>query len=104
MAMNHSSSLFEELASNGKEKYTCEICGKVYLRPWSYYSHMREHAAGDKNHTCEICNKQFQNVNNLKQHMLIHTGNVLTYLIDLSSVFFVNDFYIVSCDWENFLI
>ena len=66
---------YQELQTNEKDKYTCEICGKVYLRPWSYYGHMREHAAGDKQHTCEVCNKQFQNVNNLKQHMLVHTGN-----------------------------
>ncbi|XP_065062048.1 zinc finger protein 235-like isoform X1 [Rhopilema esculentum] len=67
-------SCIDDLPTNGKDKYTCDLCGKVYMRSWSYYSHMREHAAGDKVHSCDVCNKQFQNLSNLKQHRLTHTG------------------------------
>lgn len=59
---------------DGKPKYTCEICGKSYIRSWSYYGHMREHASGEKQHKCEVCGKIFNYASNLRQHMLIHTG------------------------------
>ena len=58
----------------GKPKYTCEICGKSYIRSWSYYGHMREHASGEKQHKCDVCGKIFNYASNLRQHMLIHTG------------------------------
>ena len=57
-----------------KPKYTCEICGKAYIRSWSFYGHMREHASGDKQHKCTVCEKVFNYASNLRQHMLIHTG------------------------------
>ncbi|XP_046839475.1 zinc finger protein 813-like [Xenia sp. Carnegie-2017] len=57
-----------------KPKYTCEICGKAYIRSWSFYGHMREHASGDKIHKCSVCHKVFNYASNLRQHMLIHTG------------------------------
>jgi uncharacterized Zn-finger protein len=60
-----------------KPKYTCEICGKAYIRSWSFYGHMREHASGDKQHKCSICEKVFNYASNLRQHMLIHTGKEL---------------------------
>ena len=63
------------IADDGKPKYTCEICGKSYIRSWSYYGHMREHASGEKQHKCEVCGKIFNYASNLRQHMLIHTGN-----------------------------
>ncbi|CAB3994534.1 zinc finger with KRAB and SCAN domains 7-like, partial [Paramuricea clavata] len=56
-----------------KPKYTCEICGKAYIRSWSFYGHMREHASGDKQHKCSVCEKVFNYASNLRQHMLIHT-------------------------------
>ena len=59
---------------DGKPKYTCEICGKSYIRSWSYYGHMREHASGEKQHKCDVCGKIFNYASNLRQHMLIHTG------------------------------
>ncbi|KAK2574209.1 Zinc finger protein 665 [Acropora cervicornis] len=59
---------------DGKPKYTCEICGKSYIRSWSYYGHMREHASGEKQHKCDVCGKVFNYASNLRQHVLIHTG------------------------------
>ena len=78
--LSHTAVLISKSASNsedGKPKYTCEICGKSYIRSWSYYGHMREHASGEKQHKCEVCNKVFNYASNLRQHMLIHTGNLL---------------------------
>ena len=76
---------FLELSEDGKPKYTCEICGKSYIRSWSYYGHMREHASGEKQHKCEVCGKIFNYASNLRQHMLIHTGN-----------YFLNKFHIYA--------
>lgn len=69
---------------DGKPKYTCEICGKSYIRSWSYYGHMREHASGEKQHKCDVCGKIFNYASNLRQHMLIHTGTIITCVILLS--------------------
>lgn len=63
-----------EPGEDDKPKYTCEICGKAYIRSWSYYGHMREHASGEKQHKCDVCEKVFNYASNLRQHMLIHTG------------------------------
>ena len=60
-----------------KPKYTCEMCGKSYIRSWSYYGHMREHASGEKQHKCDVCEKVFNYASNLRQHMLIHTGKFI---------------------------
>ena len=62
--------LFNRLEN--KEKLTCEICGKSYIRPWSYYTHLREHEDEPKKHQCMTCNKIFSNVNGLKQHLSTH--------------------------------
>lgn len=62
------------LSEDGKPKYNCDLCGKSYIRSWSYYGHMREHASGEKQHKCEVCGKVFNYASNLRQHMLIHTG------------------------------
>eukprot|EP00794_Sanderia_malayensis_P004915 gene4916-5562_t len=85
----HSDFSKKSAASDAKEKYTCEICGKVYVRSWSYYGHMREHAAGEKEHRCEICGKTFNYDSNLKQHMLTHTG-MKPYKCDLCNKAFNN--------------
>ena len=73
--VNSNNEFFFLIADDGKPKYTCEICGKSYIRSWSYYGHMREHASGEKQHKCEVCGKIFNYASNLRQHMLIHTGN-----------------------------
>jgi hypothetical protein len=72
--ISYSFLFFSSMLDENKPKYTCDICGKSYIRSWSYYGHMREHASGEKQHKCEVCSKVFNYASNLRQHMLIHTG------------------------------
>lgn len=58
--------------SAAKEKYTCEMCGKSYVRAWSYYEHIREHLLSDNK--CTICGKQFDTASALKDHTVGHSG------------------------------
>ena len=69
------------LEDASKAKYVCEICGKSYVRSWSYYGHLREHADGSKEHKCELCGKVFQFASLLKQHQLTHTGKLLLFAV-----------------------
>lgn len=57
-----------------KQRYTCEICNKSYIRSWSYYGHLREHAGGPKEHKCYMCHKVFTTIAGLKQHLQVHSG------------------------------
>ena len=55
------------------KRFVCEICGKVYVRAGSYYTHLREHGNDlPKEHKCMICVKSFDTVDELKQHLATH--------------------------------
>ncbi|XP_047125608.1 zinc finger protein 184 isoform X1 [Hydra vulgaris] len=73
-SVRSSSPGFSVLSPSSKPKFTCKICGKVYSRSWSYYSHLRDHTVTLKEFNCSYCLKIFSDLDSLNQHLLVHTS------------------------------
>lgn len=72
-------------------KYTCEICGQLFVSKESFYAHCTAHVSKGKradlaeNFICDICNKNFKTKGSIRNHMLLHTGEN-----SFSSLFFLS--------------
>lgn len=54
-------------------RFTCNTCGKRFVRKYNWLRHSREHER-EKKFTCDICNKKFHRAYYLTEHKRVHTG------------------------------
>ncbi|PVD18293.1 hypothetical protein C0Q70_20842 [Pomacea canaliculata] len=63
----------QEHISSGKPHFTCDTCGKVYLRKETLAKHCKTHL-GIKPFQCHVCCKRFTQKIHLTVHSRLHTG------------------------------
>lgn len=69
----NSTKVHKETTEETLPKLPCEICGKVFNKPYNLKSHMRSHST-EKPFSCSVCNKKFARSHDKKRHELLHKG------------------------------
>ncbi len=62
-----------DLATTTK-RYPCEMCDKVFHRPYNLRSHLKSHS-DEKPFACKHCGRKFTRGHDKKRHELLHDGN-----------------------------
>lgn len=63
-------------------RFTCNTCGKRFVRKYNWLRHSREHER-EKKFICETCNKKFHRAYYLTEHKRVHTGLLLRICLTL---------------------
>jgi len=63
--------------SGAKDKWTCEVCGKVFAHTSNYKNHIRTHS-DDRPFVCHICSIGFKERYHLKKHALFKLRGALS--------------------------
>ena len=59
-----------------KDKWTCEVCGKIFAHTSNYKNHIRTHS-DERPYVCHVCSIGFKERYHLKKHTLFkHTGEL----------------------------
>lgn len=58
---------------DGKKKWECHLCTKVYSTKHNLMIHVLDHS-GVKMHSCHICRRRFKQHSHLRAHLLIHSN------------------------------
>lgn len=59
--------------SEDQTKLPCQICGKIFAKPYNLKSHMKSHSK-EKPFKCSYCPKTFARSHDKKRHELLHNG------------------------------
>ncbi|XP_017879983.1 zinc finger protein 236-like isoform X2 [Ceratina calcarata] len=59
---------------NSNSKKECDICGKVFTKPYQVERHKRIHT-GERPYKCDLCTKSFAQKSTLQMHQKHHTGD-----------------------------
>ncbi|CAH6720568.1 hypothetical protein CLIB1444_04S03026 [[Candida] jaroonii] len=59
--------------SEDQTKLPCQVCGKIFAKPYNLKSHMKSHSK-EKPFKCSYCPKTFARSHDKKRHELLHNG------------------------------
>jgi len=71
-----SSSEAEMHKKNDQHMFSCEVCGRKFLKPSTLKTHMLIHT-GERLFSCRFCDKSYTRSNDLKKHMRSHSAESL---------------------------